>query len=301
MKELLSLQFTIFVLIAVGVLVKKKKIIGTAGQKNITDLVIYVVLPCNTVMSFLNGKVDSSLGDCVTVLVISVVIQIFCVAYGKIAYSKEKGAKKKCLQYGIICSNAGFLGNPIAEGIYGSTGLMLASIYLIPLRIMMWSEGLRVFSGSADKKETVKKVITHPCVLACLIGLVLMLLPVSLPEILLNPVNTIGRCNTALSMFVIGMILADIDPKNLVDWKVVRYTVERLVLIPLLVYACCSLFHVGRLITGLSVILAAMPAGATTSMLAAKYDQAPQFATKLVIFSTLCSIPSICVWSIILA
>ena len=183
MKELLSLQFTIFVLIAVGVLVKKKKIIGTAGQKNITDLVIYVVLPCNTVMSFLNGKVDSSLGDCVTVLVISVVIQIFCVAYGKIAYSKEKEAKKKCLQYGIICSNAGFLGNPIAEGIYGSTGLMLASIYLIPLRIMMWSEGLRVFSGSADKKETVKKVITHPCVLACLIGLVLMLLPVSLPGI----------------------------------------------------------------------------------------------------------------------
>ena len=52
MKELLSLQFTIFVLIAVGVLVKKKKIIGTAGQKNITDLVIYVVLPCNTVCLF---------------------------------------------------------------------------------------------------------------------------------------------------------------------------------------------------------------------------------------------------------
>ena len=301
MRELLELQFTIFALIAVGVLVKKKGIIGTAGQKNITDLVIYVVLPCNTVMSFLNGKVDSSIQDCVTVLGVSIVIQIFCVAYGKIAYAREEEAEKKCLQYGIICSNAGFLGNPMAEGIYGPTGLMLASIYLIPLRIMMWSEGLRVFSGSSDKKETVKKVFTHPCVLACLIGLALMLLPVSLPDFILTPVNTIGRCNTALSMFVVGMILAEIDPKNLVDRKVVRYTVERLVMIPLLVFAFCRLLGLGHLITGLSVILAAMPAGATTSMLAAKYEQAPQFATKLVIFSTLCSIPSICIWSIILA
>ena len=301
MENLLSLQFTIFALIAVGVLVKKTGLMGESGQKNLTDLVIYIVLPCNTVMSFLNGKADSALGDCAAVLAISILIQIFCVLYGKIAYAKETGGRQKCLQYGIICSNAGFLGNPMAEGLYGPVGLMLASVYLIPLRIMMWSEGLRVFSGTSDKKETLKKVATHPCVLACFLGLLLMLLPVSLPGWLLTPVNTIGRCNTALSMFVIGMILAEIDPRNLVDRHVARYTAERLILIPLLVFLGCRLFHMSDLITGLSVILAAMPAGATTSMLAAKYGQDPQFATKMVVFSTLCSIPSICVWSFLLA
>jgi len=41
-------------------------------------------------------------------------------------------------------------------------------------------------------------------------------------------------------------------------------------------------------------------AGTTTAMLADKYDSDPQFATKLVILSTLCSIPAICLWSLIL-
>ena len=204
------------------------------------------------------------------------------------------------LRYALICSNAGFLGNPIAEGLYGATGLMLASIYLIPQRIMMWSEGIAVYSGISDKKETVKKVVTHPCVLACMIGLVLLLTQADLPPVILTPVQTIGRCNTALSMMVIGMILAEINIKDLVDKTVVLYTIQRLVVIPLLIYVILTLLPVSPLVRGLSVILAAMPAGATTSMLASRYDRDPVFATKLVVFSTLCSIPAIIIWSAVL-
>ena len=49
-----------------------------------------------------------------------------------------------------------------------------------------------------------------------------------------------------------------------------------------------------------SVLLAAMPAAATTSMLSSKYDCAPDFGTKMVIMSTLCSIPTIFVWGLLL-
>jgi predicted permease len=45
------------------------------------------------------------------------------------------------------------------------------------------------------------------------------------------------------------------------------------------------------------VLLAAMPAGATTSILASKYDQDPKFATELVVSSTLLSLPSVALWS----
>ena len=43
-----------------------------------------------------------------------------------------------------------------------------------------------------------------------------------------------------------------------------------------------------------------MPAPATTSMLSSKYDCAPGFAMRMVILSTLCSIPTIFLWSLIL-
>ena len=42
------------------------------------------------------------------------------------------------------------------------------------------------------------------------------------------------------------------------------------------------LLPVSHMVRGLSVLLAAMPAGATTSMLASKSDRDPQFAVKLV-------------------
>ena len=123
----------------------------------------------------------------------------------------------------------------------------------------------------------------------------------SLPSVILTPLQTVGRCNTALSMMVIGMILADIDLKTLADKTVIIYTVHRLLIIPLIVWGVLNLLPVSQLVRGVSVLLAAMPAGATTSMLAAKYDRDPTFATKLVVFSTLCSIPAIIAWSFILA
>ena len=56
----------------------------------------------------------------------------------------------------------------------------------------------------------------------------------------------------------------------------------------------------GSMVTGVSVLLAAMPAGATTSILAAKYDADPGFATKMIIMSTLASVFTTPVWSFLL-
>ena len=300
METLITLQITIFLLVAVGFILKRIHIVGSQGQKNINDMVIYVILPCNILRAFLDSPAEGSFLSYLEVLLISVFIQIFCVIYGKVVFRKEPEGRQKCLRYGTICSNAGFLGNPIAEGVYGAEGLMLASIYLIPQRIMMWSSGLAVFSGTSDKKQTIKKVLTHPCILACILGIMFMLADIQLPPGLDGMVTALGNCNTAMSMMVIGMILADINVKDFWDKTVVKYTVHRLVVIPAAVYAVCRFLPLDRTAFGICVLLAAMPAGATTSILAEKYEMEPAFATKMVIFSTLLSLPTICIWSLLL-
>lgn len=301
MEQLWSLEFNIFAMVAVGFLIRKVGVVGKEAEGIITNLVLYVVLPCNIFHSFMGEHAGVGLGDYVAVLLISIGIQLLSLVYGKFAFPKETPDRRCNLSYAMICSNAGFLGNAITEGVFGSIGLMLTSIYLIPQRIMMWSEGLAVYSGVPDKKATVKKVVTHPCVIACFLGLLVMALGLSLPALILTPIQTIGRCNTPLTMMMIGMILSEIDLRHVVDKTIARFTLHRLVLMPLVVYLACLLLPVSRYVTGVSVLLAAMPAGATTSMLAAKYNRDPQFATKLVVFTTLCSIPAILVWSIVLA
>lgn len=109
-----------------------------------------------------------------------------------------------------------------------------------------------------------------------------------LPLGLDGAVTAVGNCNTAMSMMVIGMILADIDLKDFWDWTVVKYTVHRLVVIPAVVYIVCSFLPLNKTVLGLCVLLAAMPAGATTSILAEKYQVDSPFATKMVIFPRCC-------------
>lgn len=309
MRALLELQFIIFALIGVGCFVRKKNIVSREGQKNLTDLVIYVILPCNTVTAFMQEIPRSSLYDCVRVFLISAGIQVFCVLYGRIAYRNMEENRRKSLTYGIMISNAGFLGNPVAEGLYGAQGLMLASVYLTPVRVMMWSEGLAIFSGQKDRRATLKKVATHPCVLACFIGIILLITRVFtgivlLPGPVLVLLQTIGRCNTALSMMVIGMIVSNVKPSDFIDPLVFRYSVERLVVIPAITFAVMMVLKrigwVSGIVPGLSVMLAAMPAATTTSMLASRYDCEPEFAAKMVIVSTVLSIPTIFLWSLIL-
>ena len=300
MEKVLTLQATIFLLVAVGFMLKRIGLIGPQGQKNLNDLVIYVILPCNILHAFMNSPVEGRLLYYLEVLLISVGIQIFCVFYGRLIFRKEPEGKNKCLRYGTICSNAGFLGNPVAEGIYGAEGLVLASIYLIPQRIMMWTSGLAVFSGTTDRKETVRKVLTHPCIIMSELGILLMLTGWKLPAPVTDAVDYIGNCNTAFSMMAVGMILADINVKDFWDRTVAKFTFHRLVVIPAVVYGVCSFLPLDKNAFGICVLLAAMPAGATTSILAEKYGVDSPFATKMVIFSTLLSLPTICLWSMVL-
>lgn len=300
MKELVNLQCTIFLLVGIGYLLKKIKLVNQESQKCITDLVINVILPCNIVKAFCMEFTDQMGEELAAVVLLSIAVQAVSVVYGKIMFRKEEEGRKKCLQYGTICSNAGFLGNPIAEGIYGAYGLLLASVFLIPLRIMMWTEGISIFSGSKDPKSALKKAVFHPCILACAIGLFLMLTGLRFPAPIAGTISYLGACNTAFSMLVIGMILNSMELKTFLDKTAWVYCIHRLIIMPLLIYVLVGFLPVSSTVRGLVVILTAMPAGATTSILAAKYNMEPEFGTKLVICSTLLSLPSLAVWSMIL-
>ena len=290
MKELINLQLMMFALIIIGLILKKTKVIGKEGQKSMTNLVIDLILPCNIIFSFMIKFSSKIAQDFMVILIISILIQVFCVIL----------KRKKCLRYATICSNAGFLGNPIAQGVYGMMGLTLASIYLIPQRIMMWSEGVSVFTEAPTKKEMLKKIFSHPCIIACEIGVVLMLTGWRPPHFLQETITSISNCNTAMSMLVIGMILADADPRTLVDKDVLFYSVIRLIIIPFCVFIPCWMLHIDSLVKGVSVLLAAMPAGATTTILASKYDCEEEFSVKLVVFSTAASLLTTPIWSLIL-
>lgn len=300
MTKLITLQLTMFLLMLVGLFLRKKEIITEEGKRCLTDLVINVILPANIIKSFLIEFNSTIFMNFLSILLISIGIQILCTFLSNVLYKNETAPRRKVLQYGIVCSNAGFLGNPLAEGVFGSMGLSLASVYLIPMRTVMWSAGVSFFTESPDKKTLFKKVITHPCIVAVMIGIILMITQLPLPGFLTSPITALSNCNTAMSMVVVGTILADVDYRTMLDKTLISYCGLRLILLPAIVFAACSLLPVDSMVKGVATLLTAMPAGATTAILAAKYNGDAPFATKCVVFSTALSLITTFLWSIVL-
>ena len=256
LQGLLDLQLMMFVLMSVGYVLRKNGTVTKEGRSVLTDLIINVILPCNIITAFCIDFDRKILISGMQVLVISVVLQLFCTFLAAFAYRKVDKKKRMVLQYATVCSNAGFLGNPIAEGLYGFMGLLYASIYLIPQRIVMWSAGVSYFTESPSKRDVIKKVLKHPCIIAVEIGIIMMLTGFRFPEFLQRSVKSLGGCTTAITMLFIGTVLADAGLHNLLSRMTVLFSVVRLILIPFAVAAGCYLFHVGGTAAGLSVVLA---------------------------------------------
>lgn len=298
--KLLNLQLEMFTMMLVGFCLVKTKLLNQNGKKVLTDMVINLFLPANIIKAFMIRFDLDILKAFGVVFVISIINQIFCMILGKALYGRLEQSESKILRYSTISSNAGFLGNPIAENVFGSMGLAYASIFLIPQRVVIWSAGVTYFTTGNSKKDVVKKVVTHPCIVAVFVGIIFMLAQIRMPVFMNNSLSKLSSACTPMSMIAIGTILAEIDLKKFTNKKICFFTVVRLIGIPMVCYICCRLCKVDALITGVCVLLSAMPAGTGTALLASKYGCNEEFATKTVIFSTVMSLFTTPVWSYIL-
>lgn len=95
MKELINLQLMMFALIITGLILKKVGVVGKEVQKGMTNLVIDLILPCNIIYSFMIKFSSKIAQDFVVILVISILIQVFCVILGGVLYNKCSRIKEK--------------------------------------------------------------------------------------------------------------------------------------------------------------------------------------------------------------
>lgn len=305
LKNMVNLQMMIVVLVILGFFIRRKGIVSTEGRKNMIDLSLSVTLPFNILHSFFMEWDWGMLHAFGMAFLLSLLYNAVGVTMSFLLYRKEPQEKQKALRYGTIVSNGGFLGNPVIEGIYGSEGLLYASVFMVPVRIVMWSIGLSVFLSDRDKKKKgalLKKVLTNPCIIAVYVGVFLMGtgLALRLPVFLQKTVSGISGCNTPLSMMLVGMMLAEMNPRGFLDRTVAGYTALRLIVIPGIVYLLTAFWTIDPLLRGIAVIIAAMPTSISTVLLSSKHGGDERCAAGMVFTTTLLSLVTLPLWCVLL-
>ncbi len=300
LSRLFILEFTMFAEMAAGYLLCRFHVLKSSERSVLSRLVINLLLPCSIISSFSMEMNAEVLKRFLEILLISIGVQVMQTLIASIAFRSVPHEKRASLQYATVCSNAGFLGNAVAEGVYGAEGLLYTQIYLIPQRVVMWSAGVTYYAEGISKSGALKSILKHPCIIALEIGLLIMFLQIPVPAAVSSVLSALGRSSTPMVMVFLGMIMADAGFEGIVTKLNLKFAFLRLILIPCAVLAVCLLLHIDPMITGLSVILAAMPAGSTTAVLAEQYHADVEFAADCIVLTTLLSIALLPVWVYVL-
>lgn len=300
MTDMLNLQIQIFLLLAIGYFLGRKEMITKSTLSQLTGLIVNLILPAAIIRSFQMNISVELLQETGIVLILSLLIQFGAIGLNKFLWKKCPDRKKRInLEYGTVVNNAGTMGMVIAEAAFGEEGLLFASVFMIPVRIMMWSYGLTLYDQNG-KKGSFWKVLLHPCIVAVFIGILLMLLQSSgilLPAFAQKTLDAVANCNTALVMFAIGVILSEVPAREIADKWAFIYSFARLIAIPAVLFVVLRLLPLPVLPVNVAVIETAMPAASTMAMLAQKYDMDSRFSSKMIFVSTLLSLLTMPVWT----
>jgi len=297
--SLFSLQGTLFALMLIGAVLKKRGVIDENGKRCLTDLCVNVIIPCNIFKSCLIQFNLDIMRTCGLLFLSAVLLQLLCLLLNRRVFDRYPPQRKKVLQYCTIVPMSGFLGNPIAEGIYNELGVLYTSIFLIPMRIIMWSVGTTYFVAdeTTDRKKVLRNVLTHPCLVAIYLGLLCMVTQVQLPAVVLSTVKYLSACNSAVSMLIVGTILADVKLTSICNRDTLAFSLFRLGLLPAAAYGLGLLLHLDPVSHGVSVLMTGMPAGATAAIFAARYRSDAAFASRCVVMTTLVSMITLPLWA----
>lgn len=304
--EMIRLQIQILILLAIGYLFGKKQWITQSGARQLNSLVMNLILPASIFRSFLSGADTQVIASSLHILMLSIIIQILMVLVSHwVCRSIKNRSQAVNLEYATMSNNSGTLGMIVAQAAFGEPGVLYSSIYVLPVRILMWSWGVALFNRDHKLKarDLIIKVLTNPCMIAIFLGIGMLFAAQSgfaLPLWLDRTVASLAGCNTALIMIVIGVILSDIPVRSIFMPDVWLYCLLRLVLIPAAFWLLSQWIGIDGIPMAVCVLELAMPAPITMSMLAQRHDCDPAYSSKLIFLSTLLSMITLPVWAILL-
>lgn len=280
----------LFILMAIGFVLGKTGLIGEAGSKNMSSLVMYAVTPCMMISAFQRELISSDFHGFLTLLLMSLGIHAAVILLATLLVRDKDISRQRTLRFATVFSNCGFMGYPLMTAILGPIGVFYGSAYVTVFHLLTWTWG--VFNMTGDRSRLkLRPILLNPGVLSVVIALSLYLLQITVPELLMKPINYMAALNTPIPMIVVGYQLSRANfsaaLKGVSSWVTLLL---RLVVIPLLALGLCLTLGLPKDITTVIVICCATPPAALLSMFAAKFETDTALASSVVSVQTALSV-----------
>lgn len=299
----------VFIMILPGYVLSKMNILNENHTVGMSNLITYVTYPCMVICAMQLEFSWEILNNCKYVVLVFLGVVIFAMILSKILTTviRLPSSQSGIMAFMMVFGNTGFLGLPVLNGLFGKEAVFYGALCDSSVDLLIFSLGVTLIRQAAkgDERmglgETLKGII-NPCFVCVIIGLVLYVLQITLPDIISGPLDMLGSATSPLAMMVVGAHLGRISFREMFMSKP-SYLV---CLLKLLVAPAVALIFVkllvgsGTIFGTVIVIEAAMPCAMLSVILSEYYKADVEFATKGVMLTTILSLITIPVVAIVL-
>lgn len=290
------------IMVGIGVLLRIFKIADGITMKKVDSMIFKVFMPT---LSFYNiYKTDFSQLKNVAYILYGVAVLMVLFGFAMVVVPKYVHPRPTAASYGqaIFRSNYLIFGAAVAESIYGEGNIGIVSLLgavAVPLfnaQAAILLETARHSSASA--KKLTLAIAKNPTVIATILGLAVNFSGITIPDLLLGVVKDLSGLTTPLSFLSIGVTLSlgAVGKKGHLTSAVLL----RLIVCPVLfVIPAILLGFRGQELCALMILFAA-PTAVSSYPMAVAMDADGDFAAQMVAYTTLCCLPTIFAWTLLL-
>jgi predicted permease len=295
-QEIYTQLGILFIVILVGYVLGKIKLLTPTATQIFSKYVLKVALPALLISGMMIPFSEEKLRTALFILLLSIPCYGLAYIVGRItAKILTKDIDEKAIYcFGIVFSNAGFLGFPVFQALYGTEALFYAAVYNIMFHIMLYTIGVVIMSST--KKGVTNKLdltmLINPGVIASVAGFLLFITGITLPKYISGTIDSIGDSCVPISLLTIGAMLSELPVQRMfTNIRIYVLTVVRLIVLPLLTFVMLRYFF--RLeemwLIAIPVITAGMPVGTSAGLMTKEYAGDGSLASQTILISTIFS------------
>ena len=293
----------IFIALAVpGYILARTGLIKDKESAPLSRILIYVGVPILVAYNVMDITFDShALQIILFSALISTVYTIITYFLSKPATGFIKDLKTQGVaRFEIYAGNNGFLGIPLAVAVFSKMPLVVTSLIVANIinNISMYTIGIYSISGDI-KNISVKKLITNPCLIGFIVGIILNFTKVTtyVPQIS-DYLSRSQAMVTPISMIILGIKLGSIELSNIFK-SANMYIVSfyKLIAVPVIITAVLLVARIWlnvptELVLGMFVAFA-MPSASLATTFADNYGGDSKSAAIFTIGTTILSVLTI--------
>lgn len=274
-----SATFEVFILAACGYFAVRFKWIDDSGLKQITGVLVNLLLPCFTFIQLSRHFEFGSYAVWWQLPLLYIVMAVAALAIGWVTARLGRVPKNLEKQFLALVGfqNCGNIPLVVVATLFSGTAehalFVYISLFIVGANLMIWTLGVLLVVGGGKVKLDAQKIFNPP-VLTTIGTLVLVALGAQkyFPETVVRPVEMLGNCALPLAMFTVGGNLADIKFARIDPRPASLLVLAKMVLFPLLALWVVLAYKVDFLFGFLIVLEAAVPSAVTLSLIAKHYD-----------------------------